>query len=162
MATNFLLTAGDVLGVVIINLCLLAVVTLIAFIKPTPGIQKKKSLLLYVTPFRIAVEGYLDFSLAIALQSRNLFEDSVSNIFGIILSAFTIIAYFVVFTIIYSKIFKCSSSVLDSEAYKEIYGALYEDFKTTHPIYKCFIVAEKARRTTLLVLLVTLTNYPSA
>ena len=114
------------------------------------------------TPLRIAVEAYLDFNIAIGLQSRNLSENSLSNILGIVLSGITIIAYTAVFTVIYYKVFSKPSFVLDSDEYKELYGSLYEDFKTTHPIYKCFIVAEKIRRTTLVILIVVLTNYPEA
>jgi len=39
-ATNFLLTAGDALGVVITNLILLGGVAILALIKPTPGLRK--------------------------------------------------------------------------------------------------------------------------
>ena len=39
-ATNFLLTAGDALGLVLVNASLLGAVAILALVKPTPGVQK--------------------------------------------------------------------------------------------------------------------------
>ena len=104
-ATNFLLTAGDVLGIVITNLCFLFLVVVLALCKPTSGMRNKVSLLLWVAPMRIAVEGYLDFNIAIALQSRNLNDNNIYNLFGIGFGVVIIMAYIVLVAVIYSKVY---------------------------------------------------------
>ena len=54
---------------------------------------------------RIAIESYLDFNIAIALQSRNLFDNNIYNLFGIGFGVAVIMAYIVLCAIIYSKVY---------------------------------------------------------
>ena len=67
--------------------------------------RNKVSLLLWVAPMRIAIESYLDFNIAIALQSRNLFDNNIYNLFGIGFGVAVIMAYIVLIAIIYSKVY---------------------------------------------------------
>ena len=94
MATNFFLNAGDAIGLIISNLVVLCGAAAAVLVKPTSDIlRRQRTLLTYPAALRIGVEAYLDFNMAIALQLRNLSENSIANITAVIFAFTTIFAY---------------------------------------------------------------------
>ena len=111
---------------------------------------------------RIAVEGFLDISLSLLLQFRNIEDYSLFNALGISISALAIIGYMFIIYLLFKKVIFESSEILQADETIAKYGALYEGYKTTHWSHRSFVAFEKVRKIFYVSLLVYLTNHPTA
>ena len=100
----------------VINGLMLVGFTLLSLLKPkVEFFTKSRNDLICATPIRVAVEGFLELSLAFMLQFRNFGDTNSINVLGLFLSMFTVIGYIGVVYILFVKVIFASAEVLDSE-----------------------------------------------
>ena len=61
-----------------------------------------------------------------------------------------------------AKVIDQKSETLEDEEHEKTYGPLYDGLKTSHWMYKCFLIIDTSRKIIYVLLLVVLTNYPEA
>ena len=99
-STNFLLNAGPIVGAFLTNFLLLAVAFPVSKLAPNnASLKNAVDNMVLAAPFRIAIEGALEISLAVLLQLRN-----IDNLLGCIVCGVTIFGYFLLIFAIFTKV----------------------------------------------------------
>ncbi|CAG9322898.1 unnamed protein product [Blepharisma stoltei] len=121
-----------------------------------------KNAYLYSILLRAGIESFLEISLSVFLQWREIVTPAQNiGYFSLILSFLTFAYLMLTFVIIIWQVTLKPESVLNKEQHERKYGTLYESFKRNFKISTSYLIVQNLRRVLFVLLCVFLYEYPA-
>ncbi|CAG9327428.1 unnamed protein product [Blepharisma stoltei] len=159
--TDFIMNAGQFLLVWFLILIGLPIVLLFLKLFPKVSIFRwlKRSYLFSIL-LRIGIESFLEITLSVFLQWREISEPNQNiGYLSLILSFITMAYLILTFLLIIWQVTLKSEEELTTEVHEVRFGTLYEGFKTSSKLTASFLLLQNARRVLFAIFCVFLYEY---
>lgn len=159
--TDFIMNTGQFILIWMIVIAIFPVsVILYHYIPRFKIIRSLKNMYEYSIFFRLGIESFLEISMAVFLQFRQIVTpDYKSGYASIVLSFVTLFYLVLTYVLVVWKVTFASQEIIKKEAYEKKYGTLFEGFRKDSKISVSFLLFQHTRRIIFAVLCAYLYEY---